>query len=78
MELLTVPACPNLVRRCMTHRHILSMQMQVLVRYIDEVQACVLDARSAAAALCKPVPRAEKVGRSRSRRSPVLSPCKRA
>ena len=39
--------------------------MQVLVRYIDEVQACVLDARSAAAALCKPVPRAEKVGPGR-------------
>lgn len=41
-----------------------SCNLQVLVQYIDEVQACILDARSAAASLCKPVPRAEKVGRT--------------
>ena len=35
--------------------------LQVLVKYIDEAQACILDARSAAAALCKPVSREEKV-----------------
>jgi hypothetical protein len=35
--------------------------LQVLVKYIDEAQACILDARSAAASLCKPVSREEKV-----------------
>lgn len=38
----------------------LEQHCAVLIKYIDEVSACILDARSAAAALCKPVSRAEK------------------
>ncbi|KAI3426052.1 hypothetical protein D9Q98_008020 [Chlorella vulgaris] len=38
----------------------LEQHCAVLVKYIDEVQACILDARSTAAALCKPVSRQEK------------------
>lgn len=46
------------------HRHPSSpclSRLQVLIKYIDEVSACILDARSAAAALCTPVSRADKV-----------------
>ncbi|KAL4436667.1 hypothetical protein ABPG75_003806 [Micractinium tetrahymenae] len=39
---------------------VLEQHCAVLIKYIDEVSACILDARSAAAALCKPVSRAEK------------------
>lgn len=38
----------------------LEQHCTVLIKYIDEVSACILDARSAAAALCKPVSHAEK------------------
>ncbi|KAL4435221.1 hypothetical protein ABPG77_001903 [Micractinium sp. CCAP 211/92] len=38
----------------------LEQHCAVLIKYIDEVSACILDARSAAAALCTPVSRADK------------------